>query len=516
MDAALTALFLAALAAPTIDEYARPPEARGPEKHELRAAAKRPTLYADPRAIKRFPRAYEDWYLDTFGLRDHLLRAGSIEKLFLFGVSPTPVVDLGRDGWMFYRENASREVHRGRLPFQPRELANWQRMFQNHAEVCASLGAAHLLVIGPNKETIYPEKLPESWNEVGPSRLEQLDAWLTEHGATARFLDLRPALQAEKANDKPGDHVYYELGTHWNGRGVYTAYREILSALAPRVPGLAPLPLERFARVIGPDSGDSWARAMYIDDLVPQTSHRIVAAPTRVQEFQERGVRVWISEGKDPSLPRAVMFHDSFGQSIMFQLAPHFSRFAAYWTGDISDAVLQRERPDVVLEVFVERYLVHYAPQEHLIGTGDLSKGLFESSGRPLFVLAPGNVETLAGRGGARVEAGAAPALARIEFPTAASLVHLPRFRLPVEGDLLLRAEIETERPGELLVLPVWTGETEPRRRQTGRNSFGAGTSTVYLRIPRSSKLAGLALRFTLDGGVVLVRSLEVRGMPGT
>ena len=38
--------------------------------------------------------------------------------------------------------------------------------------IAESIGATHLLVIGPNKETIYPEMLPAHWTKVGPSRLE--------------------------------------------------------------------------------------------------------------------------------------------------------------------------------------------------------------------------------------------------------------------------------------------------------------------------------------------------------
>jgi hypothetical protein len=61
----------------------------------------------------------------------------------------------------------------------------------------------------------------------------------------------------------------------------------------------------------------------------------------------------------------------------------------------------------------------------------------------------------------------------------------------------------------------VWKGETEPRRRQTATARVGPGPNTLYLRVPRSKRLAGLAWRPGLDPGEFLMRSFEVRGMPG-
>lgn len=515
MDVGLTVLFLGALVAPTVDEYLRSPEARGPQKTELREPARRPVFFADPRTIKHFAGEYEDWYLDSFGLRDKLLRWGSIERLFLFGVSPTDSIVMGKDDWMFYTGNASARIFRGRLPLSQGELAAWQVMLENHTEVCSTLGAEHLIVIGPNKETIYPEFAPPQWTKAGPTRLEQLADWLKAHAAKTNLLDLRPALVAEKAHDAPGDHVYFELGTHWNGRGVYTAYRSILAALAHRYPSLAPLEREQFRRMIGADHGDTWARAMYVDDLVPQQNHLFVARSVSFTEHEENGVRLWIAEGPDPSLPRAVMFHDSFGQSIMFQLAPHFSRLACYWTSDVSDTVIEREKPDVVLEVFVERYLANLIPQDHMIGRGDLSRMVFDRSRTVLYTLTPNNAAGLAAHGAARVEPMAADGLARVTLSDASGWIEVPRFSLAGNGDLLVRLDLETAEPGEIVVLPMWKGEHAPRRKQFATNRFGAGASTVYVRIPRTERLDGLALRFAVDQGAFVLRGLEVRGMPG-
>lgn len=516
-DTACVALFALAIAAPTIDEFVRPPEARSPRYTEMRKPADKPVLLVGVQEMNAFPAAYEEWFLDAFGLRDKLLRWGSIERLFVFGVSPTESVDIGRDGWMFYAEDASLEVYRGRLPFSEGELDAWQRMLENHREVAEELGMKSLFVIGPNKETIYPEYVPPSWTKVGPTRWEQLDRKL---GAAAKGLifDMRPAFLAEKPRDEPDEHLYYELGTHWNGRGCYLAYKEIISELAKTFPKLAPRTMEELGVAFIEDPGDTWARAMYSMDLVPQKNRMLGAERTRTTEYRERGVRVWISEGSDPTLPRAVMYHDSFGQSIQLLLAPHFSRFVCYWTADVSDEVIQREKADVLLEVFVERALVNLAPQQHMLGHGQLSSVVFDRSRRTLLELGRQNArDVLEPRGDLAIEvpAGDEVGVARVTLGGPRSYLVLRTAPLPPAGDVLVRIDVDAPAETECTLLPIWKGESEPRRKQTTQVHLPVGASTQYLRLPRTKQLDRIALRFGTDAGTFTIRGLEARGMPG-
>ena len=63
-------------------------------------------------------------------------------------------------------------------------------------------------------------------------------------------------------------------------------------------------------------------------------------------------------EVHDPSLPTAVVFHDSFGWELRPFLAEHFRRIDCYWTSDFFAAPLAQQKPDYVIQVVVERYLI--------------------------------------------------------------------------------------------------------------------------------------------------------------
>ena len=114
VDTTVIALFLAGISAPLADRILRSDEARGPAR-ENRQPAPKPVLALDLPTLTAYPERYEDWYGDTFGLRDVLLRWNAIEKLSL-GVSPTPKVLLGADDWMFTTESRSFDVFRGLSP----------------------------------------------------------------------------------------------------------------------------------------------------------------------------------------------------------------------------------------------------------------------------------------------------------------------------------------------------------------------------------------------------------------
>ncbi|MBK7878071.1 MAG: hypothetical protein IPJ77_20625, partial [Planctomycetes bacterium] len=148
-------------------------------------------------------------------------------------------------------------------------------------------------------------------------------------------------------------------------------------------------------------------------------------------------------------------------------------------------------------------------------GRGDLSHLVFEKSARTLFALGRGNTNLLQGARTARVEPLSDGGLVRLTQSDASGYVALKRFPLAPDGDLLARVELDAEDAGDLLLLPIWEGETEPRRKQYASSRFRAGANTLYLRVPRTPKLEGLALRWTQARGPIVLRSLEVRAMPG-
>jgi hypothetical protein len=366
-DLATIALFLAALLAPTADRCLRPSKVRSPAR-EGRIAAPRPALALDATTLPLFPERFEAWFNDTCGLRDKLLRWNTIEKIELLRVSPTSKITLGEDGWLLYTEGKTLRVWRGLDPLTEVELEAWRGALERNRDRLAARGIGYLFAIGPNKETIYPEKVPARFNRVGPTRLEQLSDHLLRR-SDFRMLDLRPALLAAKQDDAPGDELYFRDGTHWNARGSLVVYRELVSALEPFAPGLAPIEEGRIERVRLPENDDNWRFRMWASDRNPQTawSWRILPAPAAVCVLEKGRLgtgRIRVTEVASPTPLRVLFLHDSFASYGEGLLEETVSHLAKHWTPGFDTDDLEAETPSVVVHLLVERALVALPPKE--------------------------------------------------------------------------------------------------------------------------------------------------------
>jgi hypothetical protein len=364
-DLATIALFLAAILAPTIDRFLRPSDVRDTLR-EGRPPERRPSLVLTPEALRLFPDRFERWFNDTCGLRDKLLRWNSIEKIELLHVAPTSKVVLGNDDWILYTEGRTMRVWRGLDPFSPADLEAWTRVLERNRDRLAERGIGYVFAIGPNKETIYPEKVPARFNRVGPTRLEQLAEHLRSH-SDFRILDLRVPLLAAKRDDTPGDELYFRDGTHWNARGSLAAYEALVAALRPFAPGLAPIDASRRERVRVPDEDDDWRYRMWVADRNPQSAWtwKIVPEPAAVvvRQTGPPGMgRVRVTEVPSPTPLRVLMLHDSFatyGESLLEETVSHLAK---HWTPRFDEKDLAEEKPAVVVQFLVERSLVLFQP----------------------------------------------------------------------------------------------------------------------------------------------------------
>src|SRR5258705_14011622 len=87
-DALPIALLLAAICAPTLDQLLRPASVRSVQV-EFREPAPRPVLALERAPLLAYPGQFNQWYGDSFGLRDKLIRWHNLLYWFRLGLSPT-------------------------------------------------------------------------------------------------------------------------------------------------------------------------------------------------------------------------------------------------------------------------------------------------------------------------------------------------------------------------------------------------------------------------------------------
>ena len=522
-DRLLVLLFLAALGTPWVDQLARTDEARGPLQREHRVAGQEPELSLDPLALYRFPGAYENYFKDTFGLRDVLLRWHSRQSLELFDTSPTTQVLLGKDGWYFYTGNDSVRALRGLIPFSEQELASWKTGLEARRDWLRAQGIDYLFVIAPNKETVYPDYLPDSLTKLQPTRFEQLVEYLKAQGSDLDFLDLRPAFAEARKDDAPQSHLYLEEGTHWNARGVLVAYREILARLERYDTAFAPLPPEQWLRVPFETSGDTWASNMYIGDLSRQREVGLMRSPVGSARSLPLNAglegpfgpgRKFLRGTKSEHEPRVLMFHDSFGPFLENLLAEHCSTLECEWTYEFDSNEVRQFQPRVVLELWVERALVFRDPRTLAPAPAETAEAAFTRAPTLLLQVDPAHPEALEPLGQMKV-VGASDARGPflcLQPSNDADTLLLPPLTGKSQGLPLLHLRIDSPREGALDILYLREGETQYIRQHNCPVALQSGPNDVYLRLPDARITGKLRLRprFAPEGPYLL-RCLELR-----
>src|SRR6266849_1698829 len=361
-DTLLLIMFLAAICLPVADALFDLDPTRLSEKRRLAP----PPLVRLSRPLEcSYTAAFESWWNDNFGFRRSLV-VGYSRALLALGVSPTPSVILGRSGWLFFAGDEALASYRAVQPFTEAELAAWQRRIETRRDWLAERGIRYLVVIAPNKETIYPEFMPESLNRVRDvTRLDQLLTYMRAHSSVA-IVDPRDALRSAKAEGI----VYLRTDTHWNDVGAWLLYREILIGLRQWYPQLEPLPAAAFVPVTRKAWSGDLATMLGVNGRLSEDRLELAPRNGRAARVADPGPRpedpqgtLSAAERGELSLPRAVMFHDSFGLSLQPFLAESFSRIVfssgpTNWRRNFDAALVERERPAVVIQEMAERFAV--------------------------------------------------------------------------------------------------------------------------------------------------------------
>lgn len=334
-----------------------------PPSNEKRAPAPFPELKPGAEGARAFFSGLGDYYADHFGFRNWLVRRQSRWKRQWFGETGTPDVMIGRDGWYYYTGNKMISHFTGHANFDHQTLEAWRDLLEARRDWLAERGIAYLFVVPPDKHSVYPEYLPD-WlrDKREPGKLSQLVDFM-QANSTVPILDLRPALTKAKQDAR----LYWLTDTHWNAEGGFVAYQELVRTLAEQLSGLEPLDTTQFTRSYAIQPGGDLATILGQQDLVepklvalnPVPGLKIVSISTGPSVYPKTGrknTEPVVSTNAD-AVGTAIVFRDSFAQAWMPFLGHHFKRVIYIWEYHWNPDLIERERPQVVIDEMLERYM---------------------------------------------------------------------------------------------------------------------------------------------------------------
>ena len=504
-DALLAALALATLAAPgaTMLGVVWPEREQEIRRRERRGVTSLP----DDAPVEALPELWAGAFADRLGLRAPLLRARARARYALFGEVPGDKMRAGREGWLYYDADDSLDAWRGARPLSELEVERWVAHHRARRDAVEAMGAEYVVCLVPSKPAVYPEYLPDSVPRVGPSRRDQVLEALRAEGL--RTLDLLPSLLMGKAGDAPEreDFLYHLDGTHWSGRGERVAEACLRAEL-----GLPPSTGRWKQRRGGRRRTDSWARALYLEDLYEFPEKEWWPLDRRVgRPIPGRDTSIdLLDQGEGAGGPRLVLLSDSYGPAVAELLGRDFA-VRDLWTTGFDAGRVEEVAPDLVIAFYMERVLEWVDPREvpflepHCLAT------LFEGSDEVVWT---------AGRpgGGSVRVAGTQEVGSPMDQPirmetTGEPLVVVLEGLPELDGDAVVRVDLEGPRPGAVEGTALPSGVDSTRRVATARARHGGARETVDLPVLGARLRGGGSFTLWLDSGpgVWWLHGAEVR-----
>lgn len=302
-------------------------------------------------SFTQLPEKYQDYFANNFFLRKQGVTAND-EILFRLGNSIFPNALVGKEGWLYLTDEDNLSYYQCDQPFTQEELDRIVKNVESMQGFSRKNGAEFLLLIAPNKESIYPEFLPAGIGTSGKAcRMDQAIGALRSAGLDV--IDLREPLRAAK----PSGQLYYRTDTHWNDAGAFLAYQIVASELEKAFPALDTWSAGDFRKEAQVKSGDLSNLVPLVNPLSEEAE---VLQPVRERKAQIRqgdGEKTIISEAENPANPNAVVFRDSFFMGLLPFFAENFNHAVYRWSTDFDENLIATEKPDLVIYELAERYL---------------------------------------------------------------------------------------------------------------------------------------------------------------
>ena len=163
---------------------------------------------------------FSDYIGDRFAFRQEFVTAWAWLNAKLLNTSVEDQVLLGTDGWLYYTSTMADYMGQGLTDGQLRSAARNLALMREYGE---RQGADFLFTVAPNKNSLYPEHMPDYIPALPGSNASRLPAFLAAEEVP--YADLYAVFRAQD------EVLYYRTDSHWTNRGAALAADTLLAAL---------------------------------------------------------------------------------------------------------------------------------------------------------------------------------------------------------------------------------------------------------------------------------------------
>lgn len=155
-------------------------------------------------------------------------------KGFEYAYGPSLNWYQGQDNWLYLGNSYDDSVEKLKL-VNPPTVDNIDMVSKEIMDIVSTANKSNIevaFIMGPNKESIYPEFLPET---LVPSETKYSSFFLNRLRENPNLTVYDPTADLIKSKDKQG-LLYWKTDTHWNDKGAFIAYSGLTEALSLPTP----------------------------------------------------------------------------------------------------------------------------------------------------------------------------------------------------------------------------------------------------------------------------------------
>lgn len=329
------------------------------ETTENKVLSEFPKLFEERKLNVDFLNDLGEYFTAHFAFRPQMVSSNALIYGKLFGTSTTDQVLIGKNNWMYYTETLN--DYTGQHLMTERALKNVVHNLALMQKYVESRGSEFLLVIAPNKNSIYDENMPYYYRKrTGKNNYERLMPLLDSAGI--HYTDLFTAFA------ESDEVLYLERDSHWTNKGAVLVYNQIMENTDLDYETYEHIPYE----VKKDHMGD------LTEMLYPENSE-----PDENEYYQKKWLHSYNNEVTDnmddwieTSSPKSdaclLMYRDSFGESVLPFLAEEFGN--AYFSRLVPYNLLNVDgyQPDYTVIERTERRLSSFAEQAAVMQTSEV------------------------------------------------------------------------------------------------------------------------------------------------
>lgn len=382
---------------------------------ENRKLANFPEVFTQNNRINsNFKLEFETWFNDNLGFRGKMVSINTQAQFGLFNKLTRTDVVVGKENWLYLMYPHMLDAYHNDYNLSENDLDTYKQTLLELESYLNNKGIPLITAIYPNKETIYPEYMPDSIIKKNESsKIDQVSDYLIKN-TNLNLVYPKDKLIQEKEN-KVVYSQNYDL-SHWNQSGAFIGYTELMKKIKEYITDLYILQSDQFTIEQYTRKREDISVSEVDYNWIFNKGYSSIEERGALDAFVfENNINYRYVNQKENSLPKLLVLGDSFVYMFMLQnLAESFSEVTFIHSNNIENLknYVDVFEPDVFVLEFWELALhdfVNTINIENMINPCDEYKDLpiFEHSRNGVFWIDYSNNELNASNLQLNVDTGA-------------------------------------------------------------------------------------------------------------